>query len=203
MALFAVMFIGAIITILCVTLVGAPEETIDTSTSTVPHTMSTIATTTTYQTNTTTAPTPTQAMLILCKSPSARCTAGEQHLISTVGELPTSIDFNRAEVLFSCAVTHANKFYIYGAEIHKRQVIQLVDCGLKSIGTLPFDHYYGACGSQTLAYSGAHVILLCFDYTDVKQCRYATDPLGPWNVMTESTWHHQSTSIATTPGNYE
>ena len=200
------MFIGAIITILCVTLVGAPEKTIDTSTSTVPHTMSTIATTTTttHLTNTTTAPTPTQAMLILCNSPSSMCTVGgEQHLISTVGELPNSIDFNRAEVLFSCAVTHGNKFYIYGAEIHKRQVIQLVDCGLKSIGTLPFDHYYGACGSQALSYSGTHVILLCFDYTDVKQCRYATDPLGPWNVMTESTWHHQSTSIATTPGNYE
>ena len=202
------MFIGAIITILCVKLVGAPEETIYTSTSTVPHTMSTIATTTTtttHLTNTTTATTPTQAMLILCKSPSSICTAGEQHLISTVGELSTSIDFNRAEVLFSCAVTHGNKFYIYGAEIHKRQVIQLVDCGLKSIGTLPFDHYYGACGSQALSYSGAHVdlILLCFDYTDVKQCRYATEPLGPWNVMTESTWHHQETSIATTPGNYE
>ena len=167
--------------------------------------MSTMATTTTYQTNTTTAPTPTQAMLILCNSPSARCTAGEQHLISTVGELPTSIDFNRAEVLFSCAVTHANKFFIYGGrytEKQRRQVLQLVDCGLTSIGTLPFDHYYGACGSQALSYSGAHVdlILLCFDNTDVKQCRYATEPLGPWNVMTESTWHHQETSIATTPG---
>ena len=201
------MFIGAIITILCVTLVGAPKETIDTSTSTVPHTMSTIATTTTtHLTNTTTATTPTQAMLILCKSASSTCTSGEQHLISTVGELPTSIDFNRAEVLFSCAVTHANKFYIYGGrytEKQRRQVLQLVDCKIDSIGTLPFDHYYGACGSQALSHSGAHVILLCFDYTDVKQCRYATEPLGPWNVMTESTWHHQSTSIATTPGYYE
>ena len=71
-------------------------------------------------------------------------------------------------MLFSCAVTHANNFYIYGGEIHRRQVLQLVDCGLTSIGTLSFEHYYGAYGSSI------DLILLCFDYTDAKQCRYAS-----------------------------
>ena len=94
----------------------------------------------------------------------------------------------------SCGVTHENIFFIYGGFPNERQVLQLIDCGLSSIGTLPFDYAWGACDSSN------GLILLCFDINDTKQCRQATTPLGPWSEMTPSTYDHRATQIATSPG---
>ena len=88
-----------------------------------------------------------------------------------------------------------NNFFIYGGRSKKRHVLQVIDCGLSSIGTIPFDHSWGACDSAN------GLILLCFDDYDFKQCRQATTPLGPWSEIIPSTYDHRSTQIATSPGN--
>ena len=116
-------------------------------------------------------------------------------MIGTDGELSTRFDFNYQEVKESCGVTHNNIFFIYGGEQNIRQVLQVIDCGLSSIGTLPFDHEWGACDSAN------GLILLCFEGNEPKQCRQATTPLGPWSEMTPSTYDHRRTEIATSPGN--
>ena len=94
----------------------------------------------------------------------------------------------------SCGVTHENNFFIYGGESNKRQVLQLVDCALTLLGTIPFNHEHGTCGSSN------GLIVLCFADYDAKQCRKSLKPLGEWSEMTPSTFDHGSTQIATSPG---
>ena len=94
----------------------------------------------------------------------------------------------------SCGVTHENNVYIYGGNPSKQQILQLVNCDLTSIGTIPFNHETGACDSTN------GIIVLCFDRNDDKQCRQATSPLGPWSNMTPSIFSHLNTQIAMSPG---
>ena len=118
-------------------------------------------------------------------------------LIDTVGELSTTFDFNGAEVYASCGVTFQNKHYIFGGFANKRQIRQVSDCGLISMGTLDFDHYLGACGST----GGA--VVLCFNYlytSEHNRCRQASSPTGPWSEMVSSFQTHKQTAIATSPG---
>ena len=118
-------------------------------------------------------------------------------MIDENGELSTSFDFNDQEVYRACGVTHENNLFIYGGDYYsdlQRQVLQVIDCGLTSIGTIPFDHEYGACDSAN------ELIVLCFDYNDSKQCRQSSTPLGPSSEMTPSTYDHRHTQIATSPG---
>ena len=119
-------------------------------------------------------------------------------MIGPGGELSTGFDFNGQIITGSCGVTHENKLFIYGGtptvEL-KRQVLQLAGCGLSSIGTIPFNHEFGACDSSN------GLIVLCFEFHDGKQCRKATTPLGVWSVMMPSTYDHRATRIAMSPGN--
>ena len=116
-------------------------------------------------------------------------------LIGATGELSTSFDFNYQEVYESCGVMHENNYFVYGGSQNRRQVLQLVNCGLTSIDSLLFDLYASACDASN------GLIVLCFDFNDNKQCRRATSPLGPWDMMTPSTFSHARTSIAISPGN--
>ena len=76
-------------------------------------------------------------------------------------------------------------------------------CGLVKLGSTPFEHRSGSCGSNNDA------IVLCFNaYTsgeyngyDYKHCRQATSPSGPWSDLELSTYEHRLTSIAASPGN--
>ena len=116
-------------------------------------------------------------------------------LIGETGELSTTFDLNNKEVESSCGVTHENNFFIYGGEENKRQVLQLNDCSLSNIGSIPFNHELGACDSSN------GLIILCFEWYDTKQCRQATQPLGEWSDMALLTYEHRATQIATSPGN--
>ena len=97
----------------------------------------------------------------------------------------------------SCEVTYQNKYFIFGGRDYDSQVLQLVGCGLVRIGSITFDHRFGACGSSNDA------IMLCFNEAtdDVKHCRQSASPNGPWSEMRPSGHGHRMTQIATSPGN--
>ena len=135
--------------------------------------------------------------LLLKKTLSNSGQSNTPRLIGETGELSTAFDFQDFQSVFeSCGVTHENNFFIYGGRYeNKRQVLQLTDCSLSNIGSIPFDHWYGACDSTN------GTIVLCFDVNDNKQCRHATTPLGEWRDMALSTYNHQGTQIAMSPGN--
>ena len=117
-------------------------------------------------------------------------------LIGTVGEVSTTFDLTGQDVSRSCGVTFQNKQFIFGCGTKVRQILQIDACGLKNIGSTPFDHDVGACGSTD------DVLVLCFnkDAKDNKRCRQATSPSGPWTQLALSTYDHHHTSIASSPG---
>ena len=117
-------------------------------------------------------------------------------LIDTVGNLSTTFDFSGQELSQSCGVTFRNKHLIFGGDKAPRQVVQVEDCGLVSIGTIPFNLIYGACGATEDA------IVLCFnlDKNDYKRCRQASSSSGPWTQIALSTYDHRAISIATSTG---
>ena len=118
-------------------------------------------------------------------------------LIYSVGELPTTFDMNGLDVSFSCGVSFKNRQLIFGGMDAMRQILQIEDCGLEAVGSLPFDHVGRACGSSQ------GVIVLCFNAmspNDSKLCRQASSPDGPWADMAQSTYDHGMTSIAISPG---
>ena len=102
------------------------------------------------------------------------------------------------EVFKSCSVTYRNRFFVFGGEIRKRQISEVSECKLKRIGTLDFDHYYGACSNVA-----DREIYLCFDAKDYKpvskhynQCRLAVDPLGNFTKVANSTFPHRHARTA-------
>ena len=124
-------------------------------------------------------------------------------LISAMGELSIAFESNVHEVDKSCGVTHENNFFIYGGVVNRKQVLQLINCGLTFIGALPFNHFMGACDSS----NGR--IVLCFDRgepykveedSNSRQCRRATSPLGPWSEMPLSAVDHDNVPIVASPG---
>ena len=136
------------------------------------------------------------------------CRDSLQHLLNSIestprligmkGELSTSVDMNSRRVYGSCGVTYANNFYFYGGEHdYKRQVLQLVDCVLKPLRPLVWDHIHGACGSSN------GQIVLCFDYKweSTRKCHRATNPHGPFRRTEYSMFDHRYTALATSYGN--
>ena len=62
------------------------------------------------------------------------------------------------------------KMWIFGGEgDHKRQLLSVGNCGLKSEGTLPFDLVAGAANTVD-GFNGAQTALLCFDVYSPTVC---------------------------------
>ena len=114
-------------------------------------------------------------------------------LIGESGPLPTLFSIDDHEVYYSCAVTHANNHYIFGGFEKKRQVLQVANCGLVTIGVTPFEvASNSACGAM------GNLIIVCFNTH--RLCRFAPSPLGQWSEMPLSNFIHKSTSIGTSTG---
>ena len=79
----------------------------------------------------------------------------------------------------------------------KRQISEVTQCKLKRIGTLDFDHRWGACSNVD-----DREIYLCFSRYEVKQCRAAVDPLAEFIEITPSTYKHLYARTAASPSNF-
>ena len=97
------------------------------------------------------------------------------------------------QVYYSCSITWRNEHFVFGGYNEKKQISQIIGCELKRVGSLAFDHYYGAC--TTVSDS---LIYLCFNDApdDYKKCRVATSPLGQFEETNASTNDHRYTRIA-------
>ena len=74
-----------------------------------------------------------------------------------------------------------------------RQINKLVGCNLERIGTLEFEHSYGACTNFS-----NQKIYLCFSQraSDTTKCRFANSPESPFEETAETVYSHSDTSIA-------
>ena len=90
---------------------------------------------------------------------------------------------------------YKNQFYVFGGAItyggDRRQISRLEGCSLQRIGTLAFDHHYGACTGVN-----DERIYLCFDYYSSKVCRHAENPLDTFTEAASSVYDHRVISIA-------
>ena len=81
----------------------------------------------------------------------------------------------------SCSAVMNGEFYIFGQRYNrlldrdhpdviksKRSIKKIVNCGLKSIGELPFEFHYGTCGTYLFP---DERIFICFGDDDGKKCQ--------------------------------
>ena len=95
----------------------------------------------------------------------------------------------------SCSILYRNEFLVFGGTTDyggdKRQISMISGCQLQRIGSLAFDHNFGACTGVN-----DETIYLCFDYNQSQKCRYASSPLDTFLLAAESEHRHSKTSIA-------
>ena len=110
---------------------------------------------------------------------------------------------NNVEVHQSCSLIFKGTMYLFGGAQEHRQIAQVTskDCGLKRLGSLPFDFVQGAC----TVIEGDEIIL-CFDIKQDDQgriCRIDKNPNGPLDkISQESNHYHYRAKIAANKGMY-
>ena len=121
-------------------------------------------------------------------------------------DLAFELDANLT-VYGSCSLTFKNEFYIFGGgenyhqdqewtEDMSRQILKVDGCGLRKIGSLPFEHNRGGCAAV-----GDDKIYLCFGDWESESCRYASHPTGSFNDVRTGFFEHGSIRIAASKGN--
>ena len=72
----------------------------------------------------------------------------------------------------SCGVVVANRMVLFGGagvRSRKRQILEVYNCGLESVGTLPSDFSWGAC-TNFQRQDQVEVAMLCFDLDSPNGC---------------------------------
>ena len=91
----------------------------------------------------------------------------------------------------SCSLTWNNKLFIFGGAYERKQISRLDGYKLNRIGSLFFDHQYGACSQMNNKY-----IFLCFSSKDTTTCRRSTSPLESFVKIASSTYSHRGISVS-------
>ena len=118
------------------------------------------------------------------------------------GNVSPSLSFEIESGTFvrgSCGVEFKGDFYVYGSaqDGSYRQIAKVVDCSLKTIGTLPFDHYFGSCATTS------NQVFLCFDMlSDAQTCYLTKEPTGQFSQVTKSGFQHRLMRIAANEGTF-
>ena len=96
------------------------------------------------------------------------------------------------EVLYSCGLTFRNNYFVFGGGSFETQISQIIDCQLKRIGQLSFDHNEGGCANVDNNY-----IYLCFNdaSSDSKKCRMANSPTDKFEQISDSIYDHKRIQI--------
>jgi len=63
----------------------------------------------------------------------------------------------------SCSTMLDGQMYIFGGQDERTQISIVEDCGLRRVGTLPINFYYGQCNSYFAA-NAEQYALLCFEW---------------------------------------
>ena len=114
-------------------------------------------------------------------------------VIQPDGAVLDDIDFSYgtfSEAYHSCSLTYQNRMLIFGGHDHKRQISEIIECGIYRVGDLKFDFTYGAC---TVA---NNKISLCFDSSKPRDCYESEGDLDRFKPISKSNFAHMRTRIA-------
>ena len=109
-----------------------------------------------------------------------------------------SFTFQGTQAYKSCSLTWKGQMLVFGGDENKTQIAKINKCKLEQIGSLDFNHYYGAC---TVGSDGD--IYLCFnadDSNDYEKCRKSSDPTGLFSEIPLTKYEHRYTRIASSNG---
>ena len=120
-------------------------------------------------------------------------------IINGAGENFTVTYGRNTEVEHSCSITWRGEFYVFGGSTHTTQISKLSGCALERIGTLAFQHSWGACANVN-----EESVYLCFNVgsADSKKCRVSISPTGQYTEVTLSLFEHNQVQIGSSPGNF-
>ena len=104
------------------------------------------------------------------------------------------------EVYMSCSINWRGEFYVFGGSTLTTQISKLNGCALERIGTLDFQHEFGACANVK-----EEAIYLCFnnDSADRHKCRVSTSPTGQYREVASSLFEHNQIQIGSSSGNFQ
>ena len=123
-------------------------------------------------------------------------------LINSAGEQKELSCFERGDITdatYSCLINWKNHLFVFGGWYEKRQISRLSGYRLERIGTLDFDHQYGACSVMANQF-----VFLCFNLhsSDHKRCRRSTGPLKPFTEVTLAKHEHSNTQTSCSESKY-
>ena len=98
------------------------------------------------------------------------------------------------EIYKSCSLTWRGEHFVFGDHNKRNQIAKIIGCQLKSVGELPFSHYYGGCAN--MADSRVYLCFNVYGSSDYKKCRVANSPLGQFEETTQSYERHRYTRVA-------
>ena len=151
---------------------------------------------TTTPKSTTTSALPRKSVLILYK----KDFSNKAVVIDENGKEEDDFSFTfgeNTEVSFSCSITWHGELYIFGGDTETKQITKLNGCKLERVGRLAFHHKYGSC-----AVVNDQDIYLCFDRESSKTCRKASEPMGIFEEINQTRYHHKSSRIGVSTGKY-
>ena len=117
-------------------------------------------------------------------------------IINSAGEQKELSCFERGartEAFYSCSINWKNQFHLFGGLRDKRQISRLNGYRLERIGTLDFDHKWGACSVMA-----NKLIFLCFSFEsgNSKRCWWSIGPLGTFTEITPANHDHRGTQTS-------
>ena len=119
-------------------------------------------------------------------------------LVDSAGEKEALNCFERDDKTVaykSCSVNWNNQFFIFGGEVERRQISQLIGYKLKRIADLTFDFLQGECGVMADTY-----IFLCFHAfgwnDEWRRCRRSSGPLEQFEEVALSQYEHDQIQIS-------
>ena len=172
---------------------GCPCDDYVCPTTTPSSTTTTALTTTSTTTTTTTKTAATNTNVLILNT---WRTSNVPVMTNAAGFDDRDINFkfgDNTEVFHSCGLTFKNQHFVFGGSSFKAQISQIIDCQLKQIGTLAFNHDYGGCANVR-----NNQIYLCFNDSsfDRKKCRVANSPTDQFEHITRSIYEHNYIRIA-------
>ena len=111
-----------------------------------------------------------------------------------------SFTFQGTQAYKSCSLTWKGQMLVFGGDENKTQIAKINKCKLEQIGSLVFNHYYGAC-----TVGGDGDIYLCFnadDSNDYEKCRKSSDPTGLFSEIPLTKYEHRYTRVASSNSMY-
>ena len=159
-------------------------------------TSTTSATTSTATTGTTTATSPGDWVFVISTYKDAKAVLLNGFMASKQPDFTFGPGTQAYE---ACSITWKNQMYLFGGNTEVHQISRVENCQLSLVGQLSFRMRKGACTNLA-----NEMVYICFPEvfraSSGKKCYKASQPLGVFESVVDSTYSHKSTRVGNDGG---